>query len=672
VSAEYWATRPTDEIGPVLAEKAEAYFQFVRSSPIFSRIFRAYRARYGVGVSGYTNELTKGGAQGELVKVSIGHFRNLSEHRVTLATQQKPAWQPVATNSDYESVAQASVISGVLDYYYRERRISRYLVQALRDIHWGGEGFVFGGWDARKGETIAADPESGEEVKEGDLFFTNPNALDVVRDPHAESWGSLPWKMVRVWESKWNLAARYPEHAESITGFTKDDFGSRIRSDGVSESDEVPVWHFFHEKSDAIPSGRYVILAGKDTVLFDGPMPYRHIPLFRLVEDELEGTPFGYTAMFDVLGPQEAYDKLTSAILTQQMAHAVRKIVGVKGSGLNYKQLSQGLAYVEVNSMDQKPQTLDFAEVSPQVFQFRDALAGEMQTIASVNDVVRGVVSENIKSGAHAALYDATALRAANALQEAFYQGAEDVGTFVLHSLTDFGGDSERTARIAGESNRGQVMKFTSGTLAGYERVTVEATNHTGKTATGKQAMADALLEKGALGQGEAAGHRYVSFVKTGNLEQLTESPQANAQRLKRDREMLSRGEQPTPVITDPHWVDIPEYLTVLASPEARENPKVVEAVLGVVQAKLEMWRTMDPDLLMLLGGQPAPSTQMMPPPGPGGDMTPPPAPGGPPSPTDSVPPPEPSGVPGGPSLPSLPQNPAVGQPHDPAAGGLA
>lgn len=693
----YFAQDESEAFAQEAWSRIGAYYEFLRSSEHFARISKAFRYMYGVsGRDGTSWRLQRDGAKGELVRLQSGDFRNLAEHRVTIATQHKPTWNPIATNSDFASLTQTTLASGLLDYYWREKRVQRYLHRAVRQIQWAGEGFIFGGWDISKGEAVFFDPESGQEEKAGDLWFFNPSTRDVARDPFASSWEVSPWKAVRQPICKWDLAAQYPEKTEEILCLQDNPFDPL--SGQPRKTDEVSIWHFFHERTPACPNGRYAILGSDKTVLMDLPMlPYRRVPLIRLVEDEIEGTPFGYTAMWDTMGPLEAADKLSAAILSQQMAHAIPKIIGVKGSGLSYKMLATGLAYIEVNSMEQKPETLDLAEVNAQIFQFREALKAEAQEMANLNDVARGVVDESIKSGAHAALYDAIAQRGANALQEAYFSGCEDIGTFVLHTLADYAGDSERTARIIGEHNRQLVYTFTSDDLQDYERVTVEAVDSATKTALGKQAIADKLLDKGALGQGEIAGAKYITLVKTGELEQTTEAPQSNILRLKRDKEMLSKGIGPMPMQptvdpltgapmldaagkpilqaapepgatylpileTDPHWLDIPEYLTVLGSTEARQNADVIRAVTDAVMVKLEMWRNMSPDLIFLLGGQPAPTTMSAP--GMPGDTsgTPPPAPGG----SNSTGP--------GPELPQQPQlptNPATGQEHEMASGGL-
>lgn len=698
--ADFWAARQPDDFAKDAWQRIQAYYQYAGSSQHFERINRAYRTTFQVGgPDGRAWKLEQSGKKGEIIRLQSGDYHNLSEHRITIATQQKPAWQPVATNSDFASLAQANTVAGVLDYYWREKRVARRMREALEALQWGGEGFIHGGWDVNAGETVAADPETGEEVKEGDMWFRSAHVYDVARDPHARAYESCTWLAVREPISKWDLAAKFPEKADDILKVSRDQQSQTYSEYAKQDSDEIFIWHVYVKKSPAMPQGRYMQLAADNIWLLDVPLPFRDIPLFRFTEKELEGTPFGMTTMFDCLGKQEAFDKMTAAIITNFIAHAINKIVGVKGSGINYKQLADALGYIEVSSMEQMPQVLNLSEMNPQVIQFRQMLAQEMQQLANLNDVARGVSSENIKSGSHAAIFDAIALRGANALQEAYFDGSADVGTFVLHTLADYAGDSERVARIVGENNRPLLFTFTAKELQGFERVTVEVVNSSLRTAAGKQSVADALLQKGALSD-DITARRYLALVKTGELESMTEAPMSHFLRVKRDKEMLAKGIGPVPMIpvidplsgapmmgpdgqpmtqpmpepgvqylaileTDPHWLDIPEWLSVLSSPEARENPAVVEAVTGGVRQKLQMWRNMDPDLLALLGGPPPPSMS--------GGMPPP---GGPPS---GTPPPQPGGQSGTakpagqePDMPKLPTNPETGEQHDPTAGAPA
>jgi hypothetical protein len=146
-------------------------------------------------------------------------------------------------------------------------------------------------------------------------------------------------------------------------------------------------------------------------------------------------------------------------------------------------------------------------------------------------------------------------------------------------------------------------------------------------------AIADMLLERGLINTPD----EYLTVKSTGRLEKLTEFKDRNPLRLQAEKEMLMQGvglppvdvaateeamaldpEAPPvfvddgqphilPTVVDTPWLDIAEYAAVLASPEARTKPEVVEAVTGAIQYKVQQWRTMPPEVIAALGGTPPP-----------------------------------------------------------------
>jgi hypothetical protein len=214
------------------------------------------------------------------------------------------------------------------------------------------------------------------------------------------------------------------------------------------------------------------------------------------------------------------------------------------------------------------------------------------------------------------------------------------------------------------------------------------------KTFAGRIALADQLAERFGLTKEE-----YLAVYTTGNMQQTFDAPKAHLGRLAREKELLMTGVglppvdvqksmrtgQPEfvddgkqtyirPLLTDRHWVDVPEYLSLLESPDIRGDLKVVQAVTDVVQEHLRLWRQMPPDLLMVLGGPPPPGMELGgPPTGPGQDS------GGPPpkSLASAVAPGSQAeklagqGAP--PSMPAPPQNPLTGEqpPQSSANGGV-
>lgn len=88
-------------------------------SGIFRRQYRSMMHYYGISPSSnaQTDMVRNGGKAGQLAMVKVNHFRNLGQHLVQLTTSQKPAPQPVATNSDAKSQKQVTLAKGILDYY---------------------------------------------------------------------------------------------------------------------------------------------------------------------------------------------------------------------------------------------------------------------------------------------------------------------------------------------------------------------------------------------------------------------------------------------------------------------------------------------------------------------------------------------------------------------------
>src|SRR5207302_15028 len=92
------------------------------------------------------------------------------------------------------------------------------------------------------------------------------------------------------------------------------------------------------------PNGRLLIYCESDVVLYDGPMRYRRLPVFRIVPGEIYGTTEGYTDAFDLIGIQEALNALVSIAFTNQQANGVQKIWVPEGGNFSATMLAKGLA----------------------------------------------------------------------------------------------------------------------------------------------------------------------------------------------------------------------------------------------------------------------------------------------------------------------------------------
>jgi hypothetical protein len=74
-----------------------------------------------------------------------------------------------------------------------------------------------------------------------------------------------------------------------------------LNSEMFGKSDDIAIYHFWHKKTAGLQNGRYTIVLEDGTVIYDGDLPYKDIPVRRITTGNIQGTSFGYSPMFDLL-----------------------------------------------------------------------------------------------------------------------------------------------------------------------------------------------------------------------------------------------------------------------------------------------------------------------------------------------------------------------------------
>ena len=602
----YWATMSKEDIGTELDKRIEDWYSQVSTTGIFRRVRKCYMAYYGFSStgSGHTaSEVTYGGVQGELSLVKVNHLRNIIQHMLVMTTSTRPAMDARAVNADYKSLAQTELANGILDYYLRERKLERYLREATEYALVFGEGFIKLEWDSSLGEEYSVD-EFGRLVHTGDIKFSVHNPLDVVRDVYGPDSSDNDWIMVRHFKNRYELIAKYPELSdEIIAADTKDRIDLQqlyLNFHYISNSDLVPVYEFYHRRSEALPNGRYVAFLGRDAVLFDGDLPYKEMPVYRIAPSNFIGTPFGYTAAFDLLAMQDILDSLHSTIVTNQSTFGVQNVAVPMGHNLTVSQLAGGLNFIEYDPAAGKPEPLNLTSTPAEIFNYVATMEKQMETISGVNSVARGNPEANLRSGNSLALVQSMAIQFNSGLQQSYAQLVEDVGTALIKTLREFA-SVERTAMLVGKNKRTYLKAFSGEDLDKIDRVVVDMGNPLAKTTAGKLEMANNLLQMGLI----KTPDQYITVMKTGNLDTMLEGQQSELLYIKQENERLADGDAPPVMITDNHPIHVMEHKAVVSTIEARENPQVTAAVTKHLQDHIDSMKNADPDLLTLLGIQP-------------------------------------------------------------------
>jgi len=368
---KYFAALPAEESVPILRRRADDWFETLTNNNYLDKIKRCWLAYYGAYFDdiGGGHSITFGGEQGELAHLPINHFGNLAQHILVMVTANRPTFQARSTNTDHKSLVQTNLANSLLDYYMREKRVESILRSAVESAIVMGSGFIKIEWNATTGEIYDFNEETQTPIYEGDAVFTNLSPYDVVFDSTKETT-DLDWVIVRSWKNKFDIAAKYPEMEQEIVQLqTKSDMTKfKLVGSSYDKTVDIPVYEFFHKRTEAMPEGRYLLYLDDDIVLQDTPMPYRSIPVYRITPRDILGTPYGYTPMFDLLPIQDAINSLYSTALTNQNAFGVQNIYVPRGADISINQLAGGLNVIEGNQQAGLPVPLQLTQTPAEVF----------------------------------------------------------------------------------------------------------------------------------------------------------------------------------------------------------------------------------------------------------------------------------------------------------------
>lgn len=704
-SDTYFAVEPDAEKAVAgIMKRAKRYREALSASGRLGRMRRNWNAWRGYGARGDSDasDMQAAGDGGEMVKVNVNHFASLVNQVVVLTTNTKPATRAIAENGDYENLAAAQLADAINDHYDRELNISDTEYDATLSMVLLSESCVVQTWDATQGDAYTVD-ESGRQVNSGDVRLYSLTPLDYVVDPDVRDLQSHRWMCWRQRVNRYELAARFPAQRDDILAHererpaekdTFDDFVDAVRYRSTDkQSDTVWVWEFRHIRTPACPNGRMLRFLSEKCVLFDsmGKTPDGQPADFGYTygddlmatfaaPERIPGTGEGHTSFFDLLGLQEGVNLSASIMASAINAGGMQNLYVPRGANVTAEKLTGALNVIEFDGPTM-PQAKENVAINPAVPSWADMCVNWMRQRVSLNDVVLGDPQKGMPAQAMA-LLRAQAVEFHSRLQAAYETLIQRNRTNVLKLLQKYA-QTERVALVAGKANTWALKSFSGQTLKGVKGFVIEAVNPAMKTLAGRVGFVQPLLDKGQVSLPD-----YFQFMQTGRTDFLTRSAGMDGARRERNIELLMQGvglppirQQPgpdgmmtpvldangmpmlvddgqphvRPVVFDAHWDDIKAYRDVLAQPEARDNPQVVAAVMGVIHYQLQLWRQMDPALIMILKGpMPPPPMQpgMGPPPGPPGPPGPPPSHGGPPPKPDEP----------GAHLPQPPKNPITGE----------
>jgi hypothetical protein len=599
----YFAAKDSKDTAVVLLDKAHNWFLSLDSNGYLNKIRTMWAAYHGAYFTDNdsAHTITFGGEQGELVQMSVNHLRNVARRIHTFITATRPSLQARASNADYKSLVQTKLANSLLDYYMREKRLEKYLNLAAEHAIVMGSGYIKMEWNAMSGEVYDYNEELDVDIREGDVQFVNLSPFDVVFDTNRED-DRHDWVLCRSFKNRFDIAAKYPEFREEILRLpTKSQIENfTIDTFTFDQTDLIPIYEFYHKRTESMENGRYMLFLSGDVVLIDDNMPYRDLPVYKVCPANILGTAYGYTDLFDILPLQDVLNTLYSAAVTNNTAFAVQNILVPRGADVSMSELSGGLNIVEANTQYGEIKPLQLTATPAETFKLIEMLVKDIEIISGVNSVSRGNPDPQLRSGNALALIQSMTIQFMSGLQQSYVSFVEDIGTGLINILKDHA-SVPRVAAITGKSNYTYMKEFVGDDLSQVNRVVVDIGNPLAQTTAGRVEMAEQLLQMNMF----KSPQEYITVVKTGQLDIMTEDTESQIYLVRGENERLVSGEPVIAVFTDDHLLHIKEHSVVLSDPELRFNPELVKRVSEHIQEHINLLRTTDPDTLRMLDQQP-------------------------------------------------------------------
>lgn len=377
--------------------------------------------------------------------------------------------------------------------------------------------------------------------------------FDTYFDQSCEDWEERQWDNVRLFKNKFDLAIQYPHVADQII-----DLPSKTEIDGikfyttqhVNETADIPVYYFYHKKTHSMPNGRLLIYASQDCVLYDGPIPYRELPLKRIVPGEIFGSTEGYSDAFDLIGIQEALNVLISLLLPINKQTVFKKYgFRMAGISLPSTMLSKGLTILR-GLQGAKPKTIQLTATAREIFEMIPFLQKQLETLSGINGVPRESTNDLGKnaSGLAIAFVQAMAVQYNSMFQESWAELNEDVATHCLEILQDYV-TTEREVALVDKRPQGAMKSFTGQDLKPIERVKVFLGNPMMRTFSGKLQTTETLLAKGLI----KPPNEYLTIIETGNIGTSLQALESEIDLIHKENDSLRDGKPVQALVGDAH-----------------------------------------------------------------------------------------------------------------------
>lgn len=555
----YWADLPPDQIAAALTEQTDKYFEAldaIRMRSIwgitYSQLFGMDPRHPGEMVS---HRINFDGEEEENIIFRVNDTRSLLKQSVTLAIGQRPAYQCLAINDDFDSMAQVATCDSAFTYVMNRaygEDLERYKVELAKMCGWSWD---WHRWDHEGGDDVEVapnDPQAAvmQKVRSGAPTVTPVPAWRAAHDTGCKD-GRHAWVIIAEDRSKWELAASHTFNAFTGEDQTADilaidcseKHGFSMLSSGsddwmqAKDSDAVTVRHFYHARTAALPDGRYVGVAG-NIVLWDWPLPSAELPATCFMPTKLADTAFGYSDVWDMLPMQQMADQLISDQATNATLFGRPNAYMDEGTTMTASDIGRGGSLFTKKPGTEPPGIVQYPAMNEQPMNLMEHILSRQAKNFGLNESVRGAPGSETSSGTSQALMHSQALEFASADTQALDASRIANGNLTLNSIKQ-NALYPFVIEVAGESEKPYASSFDVDKFKAVKRVHVTTISPMLKTQAGRTDVYDKTKD---IPNAWSNPQQVVQFLSTGQWKPTHASASARSMRIKWENEQLAKG----------------------------------------------------------------------------------------------------------------------------------
>lgn len=427
-------------------------------------------------------------------KIVINHLFDLVKNRVAKLIKFKPNVAVLPTNDEFDDKNSAKITKTLLDHiWYIHNFEGEISPQVARDTNVLGESYLFVTWNPNLGdlhpdfvrakqkfERVPLMGEDGNqakdergnpiwienEVKVGDVDYEIELTMNVLVESGCDSYKKSSYIFRRKVDPVEKVRLMYPDRAHVIKPSEDRRMFDFEKMQLEPAGDRTIYYEFYHKRTPQITNGKYIVFT-KEAILENSDYPYSHdnFPCVRYTDIEYPGELHGVSFFRNTKMLTGAYNNLTNMILRNQIIASQPKWMLPAGSA-KIDALGNDITIVQYKG-PVPPQLVQGNPTPREVFEFREMLKQEFESISGVGGVTKGEPPPGIKAGIALQFLAEQENERFNEPILKWNEFIREVAEMTIAVAGDYyDATDERMVRVVGKDNEWRLQSFDSANLS--------------------------------------------------------------------------------------------------------------------------------------------------------------------------------------------------------------